>query len=136
MTNTNNYELKEPNALTTENKTSDNETFLLRLNKGYYPKIKKLNIQLSNKITELQQLHDQKVHNLEDERFTIISSYNEKIKEKDKEIEKRKDMFWKMKEALEIRCDEYAELQAEIINLNKQMNISAMRSFDNLIKRK
>jgi len=60
---------------------------------------------------------------------------DKKIKKLQTEVKKRKEMFWKMKEALQFKCDEYIELQndrnnglvrlqeknSKIIKLNKSI---------------
>jgi len=53
------------------------------------------------------------------------------IEDKDKKIEKLTECFHKMREALKIKCDEYAELQAEIQKLKNPLCIEKRHLFTN-----
>ena len=68
------------------------------------------------KLEKLKQLHDKKVEEMGNRNIVRM------MKEKDKEIEKRKDMFWKMKEALKIKCDEYKQMKSSIDENSMRFN--------------
>ena len=143
MTNTNNYELKEPNALTTENKTSDKETTELRSEpEGFESKLISIfNLKYEGfeydtdeeKIKVIKQLHDQSIqieknkeyrYTKKEELICQLKDYENQLKEKDKVISLRNIEITQRKQ-------DYKELQTEIQKL-KEMQKSLLCSIGNI----